>query len=242
MDNVIAYLRQLNMCSMILRIALAMFVGGALGLDRTRKHRPAGFRTYMLVSMGAAITMVLSQYLDVMLSTQWLSSLEAVGRRTDVAQLGARVISGIGFIGTGTILITARNEVKGLTTASGLWAAACIGIAVGAGFYECVIISFILMILCMRLLPFIESVVLANARNMNIYVELDSADNLTNLVNKLKAGNIMLYDVEIGREKSPTSLAQISVYFSLRLPQKRPHTEILAALATEEGVAAIEEI
>lgn len=242
MDSVITYLRQLNMCSMMLRIVLAMLIGGALGLDRARKQRPAGFRTFMLVAMGAAITMILSQYLDAMLSTQWLGSYEAVGRRTDVVRLGARVISGIGFIGTGTILITARNEVKGLTTASGLWAAACIGIAVGAGFYECVIISFVLIILCMRLLPLIESAVLANARNMNIYVELDSADNLTNLVNKLKAKDITLYEVEINREKSPTSLVQMNVYFSLRLPQRRPHTEILAALAMEEGIAAIEEI
>lgn len=238
----LTYMRELNMASMMLRILLAMLVGGVIGLDRERKGRAAGFRTYMLVAMGAAITMILSQYLDLMLSTFWVDSYNVVGRKTDVVRLGARVISGIGFIGTGTILVTARHEVKGLTTASGLWASACIGIAVGAGFYECVLVSFVLMLLCIKLLPAIERSVMSNARNMNIYVEMDSIENVSEIVGKMKAADYTIYDVEISRETKNNVTAQISGLFLIRLPRKEHHTEVLARLGAVDGIVSIEEV
>ena len=241
MGNYFAYLRQLNIESMMLRILLAMLMGGVIGFDRELKHRPAGFRTYMLVAMGAAVTMILSQYLDLMLTTEWLDSFNAVGRKTDAARLGAQVISGIGFIGTGTILVTSRNEVKGLTTASGLWASACMGLAIGAGFYEGMFIGFILILLSMTLLPLVENVVLSGARNMNIYIELDSIENLGGVVNRMKADGLSLYDIEIDREQHG-SISQINGLFSVRLPKKQPHTEILAMLSTLDGIIAIDEV
>lgn len=130
MENYLDYLRQLNFESMALRIILAMIMGGVIGYERELKHRPAGFRTYMLVALGSAVTVILSQYLDLMLSTGWADSLREnqVGNRTDVVRIGAQVINGIGFIGAGTILVTSRNEVKGLTTAAGLWASACMAL------------------------------------------------------------------------------------------------------------------
>lgn len=229
----------MNIWSMMLRIVLAMVIGGIFGFDREMKHRPAGFRTFMLVAMGSAVTVILGQYLSLMLTTMWATDFN---RPTDVVRLSAQVISGIGFIGTGTILVTARKQVKGLTTASGLWASACMGIAIGAGFYECVIIGFVLIILCMKLLPLIETVVLANARNMNIYVEMDSVESVSNVVNLIKAKNINLFDVEINREKAAQTSQQINALFNLRLPQKQPHTEVLAALAALDGIITIEEV
>ena len=171
-------LRELNLWSMMLRVFLAMLMGGVIGLDREKKGRPAGFRTYMLVSMGAAATAVLSQYLDLMLSTLWAEDFAAVGNMTDVVRLSAQVISGVGFIGTGTIMVTARHEVKGLTTASCLWASACMGLAIGAGFYECMVIGFILILLSIRVLPRLERWIVERARNMNIFVETDSAEEI----------------------------------------------------------------
>lgn len=243
MLNYLEYLRQLNFESMMLRVFLAMVVGGVIGFERELKRRPAGFRTYMLVAMGAAITMILSQYLDLMLSTQWNDDLllNQTKNRTDVVRFGAQVISGIGFIGTGTILVTSRNQVKGLTTASGLWASACMGLAIGAGFYECVLIGFLLVIMCMKLLPLIENAVLARSRNMNVYVEMDSVENLGNVVNCIKAENIMLYDVDIDREEHVRE-SQVNGLFSLRLPAKQQHAEVLAKLSTLEGIIAIEEV
>lgn len=243
MENYLDYLRQLNFESMALRIILAMIMGGVIGYERELKHRPAGFRTYMLVALGSAVTVILSQYLDLMLSTGWADSLREnqVGNRTDVVRIGAQVINGIGFIGAGTILVTSRNEVKGLTTAAGLWASACMGLAIGAGFYECFLIGFALVIFIMKLLPLIEDAVLSRARNMNIYIEMDNIENLSNIVNRIKADGIRMYDVDIDREQN-SHMAQVNGLFSLRLPEKRHHTEVLAMLSTLDGIISIEEV
>lgn len=241
MDQYWMPLRELNMMSMVLRVVLAMCIGGIIGLDRELKHQPAGFRTYMLVAVVAAATAILSQYLDLMLDTQWSESLELVGRRTDVVRLGARVVSGIGFIGTGTILITDHREVKGLTTACCLWASGCMGLAIGAGFYECVLVGFVIIVICMRILPLIEDALLARARNMNIFIEMDSVEDLSRVVSHMKAEGIRLYDVEMGKEEQ-AGVKHVTGLFSIRLPERRQHADVLADLSTLDGVAAIEEM
>ena len=147
------YLREMNVISILLRLVLAMLFGGFIGLERERKRRPAGFRTYMLVCLGAALTMLLSQYESFMVTTAWRETAAEIGLRTDVSRFGAQVINGIGFLGAGTIIVTGKQEVKGLTTAAGLWASACMGLAIGAGFYECVLLGFVLIFLTNRLLP-----------------------------------------------------------------------------------------
>ena len=134
-------LRDLNLASLLFRLALAMFFGGMIGLERVRKRRPAGFRTYMLVCLGATLAGIVSQYNFIMLNTTFYETMKEVGRSTDVSRIGAKVIGGIGFLGAGTVIVTGRQEVKGLTTAAGLWASACMGLAIGAGFYECVVLD-----------------------------------------------------------------------------------------------------
>ena len=238
-ENLMA-LRELNLWSMMLRVFLAMLMGGVIGLDREKKGRPAGFRTYMLVAMGAAATAILSQYLDLMLSTQWAEDFAAVGRRTDVVRLGARVISGVGFIGTGTIMVTARHEVKGLTTASCLWASACMGLAIGAGFYECMVIGFVLIWLSIQVLPHLERWIVERARNMNIFVETDSAEHLSQIIHVMKDAGLTLYEMDIDRGN--VGAGSLRGYFSVRLGPHQQHTQVLARLSTLDGVLAVEEV
>ena len=241
MDSAFTALRELNLGSMMLRILLAMAMGGVIGFDRERKHRPAGFRTYMLICLGAAATQILSQYLDLMLSTRWAADLAAVGKRTDVVRLGARVVSGVGFIGTGTILVTERQEVKGLTTAACLWASACMGLAIGAGFYEAVLIGFVLIVLIMKLLPLLEKQMLASSVNMNLYVEMDTIENVGEVVSFLRAGRIKVFDVELGKlERNGQTF--IKGQFNIRLPHRFPHTDLLASVALLDGIVAIDEV
>ena len=123
-------IRTLSFWAILVRLTLAVICGGVIGAERETKRRPAGFRTHILICLGAAITTLTSQYL--------LLSLHLF---TDVARLGAQVISGIGFIGAGTIIVTRDKRVKGLTTAAGLWAAAIIGLACGAGYVECAVFA-----------------------------------------------------------------------------------------------------
>lgn len=231
----------MSFLSVAVRILLAVVVGGLLGLERERRSSPAGFRTYMLVAIGSSMTIMLSQYIDLMLSTQWAAAAQSVGATHDVSRFGAQVINGVGFLGAGTIIVTGRQEVKGLTTAAGLWASACMGLAIGAGFYECMIVGVALIVISMKLLPLIEDAMLSSSRNMTIYVEMDSFENLGNIVNRIKAEGVHLYDVEIEKDKRE-HMARFSVLCSMRLPRRREHAELLAALSTLDGVVAIDEV
>lgn len=241
MIGMLSHLREFTVYSVVLRLVLAMLFGGLIGLERGRKGRAAGFRTYMLVCLGAALTMLLSQYEYFMVTHTWAETAAEIGLRTDVSRFGAQVINGIGFLGAGTIIVTGRQEVKGMTTAAGLWASACTGLAVGAGFYECVLLAFLLISLVIRVLPAVENYVVENARNMNIYVEFESLDDVGEILNRIKSQNVQIYDVEIDhgrREKSQNP----SAVFSIRLNQKLIHTQVLAAISELETVLTIDEI
>ncbi len=128
------------MQEVVVKLLLALVCGGLLGFERERKHRPAGLRTYMLVCIGATLVMMTNQYICDMYETG------------DPARMAAQVVSGIGFLGAGTIITTTNNKVKGLTTAAGLWAAGCVGLAIGIGFYEAAIIGTALIFIVMVIL------------------------------------------------------------------------------------------
>lgn len=234
------YLREINTASVLLRLTLAMFCGGMIGLERARKHRPAGFRTYMLVCMAAALTMLLSQYEAYMLHHVWAERAAEIGIRTDVSRFGAQVINGIGFLGAGTILVTGQQKVKGLTTAAGLWASACMGLAVGAGFYECVGLAFLLIFLVVHVLPAVELFVVENARNMNIYVEFQSLDDVAEIIGRIKAQDVTIYEVEVDHGKQTPSQHPNAI-FSLRMNQRGTHAKILAAISELETVYVVKD-
>ena len=115
------------------------------------------------------------------------------------------------------------------------------GLAIGAGFYECVIVGVVLIVLSMKLLPLIEEAMLSYSRNMTIYVEMDSFENLGSIVNSIKAEGITLYDVEIEKDKRE-HMAKFSVLVSMHLPRRREHAELLAELSMLDGVVAIDEV
>ena len=240
MENAAEYLRQLNFASMALRIALAVIVGGLLGLERERKSSPAGFRTYMLVAIGSTMTIMLSQYLDIMLSTKWLAQAQAVGATHDVSRFGAQVISGVGFLGAGTIILTGRKRVKGLTTAAGLWASACLGLAIGAGFYECVGICVALILICMYAFPALESRMILHSRYMNILAELEGFDHFGIVLATLRELGVTVCDVDLTKHPED-SRASLGVHLSVYLPKEINHTMLLARLSTLGGIVSIEE-
>lgn len=241
MASVLSYLRELNIVTMMLRIVLAVLCGGLIGLERERKNRPAGFRTYMLTALGATLTVLLSLQLDQMLHGPWRALAESIGATQDVSRFGAEAAKGIGFLGAGTIIITARQQVKGLTTAAGLWASACTGLAVGAGFYECVLIAFAMIFLSIRLFPIVDAYIQENARDINLYMEFHSLGDISTIINQLKAQNVQIYDIDIERNKSGEALHP-SAIFSIRLNEKIPHTQLLSDLAELDCLCVIEEL
>lgn len=233
--------RQLNMESILLRLALAMFFGGLIGLEGGRKGRAAGFRTYMLVSLGAALTILLGQYEVEMLRSHWAPIQALTGTHVDVARFGAQVINGIGFLGAGTIIVTGKQQVKGATTAAGLWASACAGLAIGAGFYECILLAYPLVFFIVRFLPVWEDVVVNNLRNINIYVEYDTVENTGVILRRLRELDVQIYEVDINREGLSGNGRPCAV-FTIRLNKRTTHTRVLAYISQLECISNVEEV
>ncbi len=231
---------ELTFLDMILRISTAAICGGLIGIERGRKHRPAGFRTYMIVCMGAALTMVLSAYLSVMLSSVW--SVEATGAvNTDVSRFGAQVINGIGFLGAGTIIVTGRQQIKGMTTAAGLWASACMGLAIGAGFYSAALIACTLIIITIVVFSKVEHFILVHSRNMNIYIEFENTDDIAEIVSKLKKMGVRIFDVEITKAKYSETKYPNAV-LTMQIPKKTSHTTVFSVVSEIETIRSIEEL
>ena len=218
-----------NTVSILFRLGLAVICGGLIGLDRGRKRRAAGFRTYMIVCVGAALTMLISQHMYFR------------GYATDMSRLGAQVVSGIGFLGAGTIIVTGRQQIKGLTTAAGLWASACMGLAIGAGFYIGALVGFLLVILTMTLLSLLENKLVSSSRNINVYVEYNLASDIGEIIDGIKKLGVRIYDVEIKSSKSADSAYPSSI-ISLRLPKGMVHAVVMTEIAATHGVRSVEEV
>lgn len=220
---------QLDLLSITVRLVLAMLCGGCIGLERERKRRPAGFRTHILICLGAAMTTLTSQYLVLELHLY-----------TDLARLGAQVIAGIGFIGAGTIIITKRRQVKGLTTAAGLWAAAIVGLCCGAGFFEGAVLATIIILLAELVFARLEYFIVSNARAFNLYVEYTDSNNLGSIVDTVKKTGAFIVDMEIS--KSAGESRNPCVIFSLQTPRKVSHQALMTIISKLDGVASVEEL
>lgn len=221
------------------RLLIAALCGGIIGIERGKKNRAAGFRTYILVCVGAALTMVLSTYMFEM-EKIW-RTVSTNFPKTDISRFGAQVINGIGFLGAGTIIVTGRQQVKGMTTAAGLWASACMGLAIGAGFYVGALIGCALIIITIVFFTRIESLILSHSKNINLYIEFEDTDDLSKIIAKIKAKEVRIFDVEITKGKySETKFP--NAIFSLRLPKKLSHSALITEIATVENVRMIEEL
>lgn len=161
-ENMMIHLRDLNLVSILVRICLSVLVGGILGMERGKKNRPAGLRTYILVCLGSALVMMTNQYVYITYQTG------------DPMRLGAQVISGVGFLGAGTIILTGRNKIMGITTAAGLWTAACSGLAIGIGFYEGAVLGGIAIAFTVSGLLKFDIWLRKKSRYLDLYIEYNT--------------------------------------------------------------------
>ena len=170
------YLQDFNAVSIAVRIFLAMLVGGLIGIERGKQGRAAGMRTHILVCLGAALTVMIGVY-----------ARESLGvMNSDPLRIAAQVVSGIGFLGVGTILIKGRFQITGLTTAAGVWATATIGLALGIGFYEGALLVFAATFLTVTLLHKLEYKLGKQQRRFGIYVEINSDTNIRRAITVLE--------------------------------------------------------
>ena len=219
----------LNDTSIILRLILSVIFGGIIGVERGRMGRPAGLRTHILVCLGSTMAMMTGEYV----STHFGSG--------DPTRMASQVISGIGFLGAGTILVTGKDQVKGLTTAAGLWATACMGLAIGSGFYKGAILGCILIVFVTVVLHKFEIYLLAKNRIFDIYIEIEKASKAAAVVETMKS---ILLDIE-GTELVKSTYGKkdtIAAVMTIKLKKNDTIFDIIANISKIDGVEHIEEI
>ena len=222
-------LREVTYLAVVLRIMSAILVGGLLGLERGMKKRPAGMRTYMLVCVGACLIMLTNQYVYQYFGTG------------DPVRMGAQVVSGIGFLGAGTIIVTKHSQIKGLTTAAGLWTCAIVGLAIGAGFYEGGLIATALVLLSELVISNLEYTFMRRHPEINVYLEFRSRSVLETVFDGLKKDNVKVRNLEITRTKEK-DVMNSSAIFTLRFQKAVPAEEVLASIRAVDGVYLAEEL
>ena len=216
--------------SIALRLGLAILFGGIIGLERGANKHAAGMRTHILVCIGATLAMLTNQYI-----------FQTFGHIGDPARLGAQVITGVGFLGVGTILVTGRHKIKGLTTAAGLWASACLGLALGIGFYAAAAIAGILIFVSLALLPGLEAWFYKNSRIFDLYIEIDSLSKFKDFNSHIKSMGVTIFETHLSKQES-VSPDGIAFYISIKLPKGMSHSSLIDDLNNYEGLYLIEEI
>ncbi|MBQ4473625.1 MAG: MgtC/SapB family protein [Lachnospiraceae bacterium] len=217
--------RNLNGIGVFLRMFLACLSGTLIGLERSAKNRPAGFRTHILVCIGGAMASMISLYvyLDLHLPA-------------DISRIGASVVSGLGFIGAGTIIITKKKTIKGLTTAAGLWACGILGLAIGAGYYELGILGTLMILFVETVLAHVGRYIQSSPEfilEMN-YNEKNSLDDVMRLIkdHHMSVINLQIESVEAEGEKSYDAVIHVR--------GKMKGKELVSKIHQMNGISSVE--
>ena len=172
-----------------IRLLFSLAVGMFIGIDRGLKRRGAGIKTHVLVCLGSAIVMLTSEYMF-----RTFPSAKA-----DMARMGAQVISGIGFLGVGTIMVTGRNQVRGLTTAACLWVCACEGLAAGIGFVDGAFYGLILIAVTLKLLTRVDTMIHEHAKVFDFYLEFTSSRCVGAFMDTMRSKDVKIVSFDIAK-------------------------------------------
>lgn len=207
----------------IIRLALACFLGGIIGIERERNRRPAGFRTHILVCLGSALVMLCNIYMFEMYKGQG---------NIDPARFGAQVISGIGFLGAGTILKEGVT-IKGLTTAASLWSVGCIGLSVGLGFYFGAVFTTVIVLITLVFFSKFEERIYGSRKDSVLKIKSsDKPGQLGKIGTELGKFNIQIRDVSMEVED------EFSIIIKVRIDRGREDLspEIIDCLSKIDGI------
>ena len=222
---------QVNYLSILLRLALSLVCGGAIGLDREKNHQAAGLRTYIVVCVSSALIMITNVYLGV-----------SVGN-ADLSRMSAGVVSGIGFLGAGTIIVTNRHQIRGLTTAAGLWGSAAIGSAFGAGLYVGGLMGFAMVFCSIHFVRPKEKrrSLEQQDRRSRLYAELEDRGAVSNLLLYLREHQMQISELELRRLRGGR---EVGLTFTLEQPNgRREFLELLEELMGQvEGLILLDQV
>ena len=197
-------LREMTTLSVCVRMLIAMALGAVIGLERSAKNRPAGFRTHILVCLGAATAAMTGLFIVLKL-----------GMLSDASRISAQVISGLGFIVAGTIVVTKKMSIKGLTTAAGLWTTGIIGLAVGSGYYELALIAAILVLLAETVF-FDVGRKIKHQPEYTLEVHYNSKTSLDNVLRYCKDNGMSIINLKIHSSDDVSAEARYTAVISLR--------------------------
>ena len=228
--QVIDFLRGTSSLAVAIRLVIATIFGGLVGWERIIKHHSAGIKTHALVSLGSASATALNIYLALI-----------PGLSADVSRIPAGVVSGIGFLGAGTIIVTGRKQIKGLSTAATLWVTSCMGMAIGAGYLAIGCVCLVMVGFSNILLLQLSNRVEGYSKYMSIYIEVNKNRGVTKLSKFISDEGINITSMTKSKEKTLES-SDTGLLLDLELDRKRSHTEVLNLLGELEYVNYVEEV
>lgn len=229
-NELFALVRDWSAIAVFLRLVLAAAVGIVVGAEREHKNKIAGVKTHVLVCLGSAMAMIVSEYL----------MHQFPEARADLNRIGAQVVSGVGFLGVGTIMVTGRDQVQGLSTAAGLWACACIGLAAGAGYVEGTLIAMMFVLFTYVVLSRVDAWVHKNERTIDVYVELEDGYGVRELIQNLRSQSYDYSNLSLLRDGEGRLGGAVAL--ELRRPQENGKDSTIGMLQHFECVAFADEI
>lgn len=228
MLKLLDYLEQFNEASIALRLVLATILGGLIGVEREAKRHPAGFRTFVLVCLGSCLGTIANLYLFYDTGS------------ADTSRIPASIVSGIGFLGVGTIIVTGKNRVKGLTTAAALWTTSALGIALGAGMIKMSVFAFALVFVTLGVLNKISAHIADFNPRISIYIELTKSEIANQVLDYMTQKGYKL--VSMKKKHLSGDECEISLTVDFDLLKKIDHSVIKCDIMNLEGVRYVEEL
>lgn len=210
----------------ILRVFIAAILGAIIGFEREYRAKEAGVRTHFLVAMGSALFMILSQY-------GFGDMLGAPSISLDPSRIASQVVTGIGFIGAGTIIFQ-KHMIKGLTTAAGLWVTSAIGLACGAGMYLLATTATLLVLICLETIYFILH--RFGSRNISVTISTDKRDKISRVLNRLRDDAVEIDSYEMKEQQSANGTTRFIVAMELLVKRNKYQEQIIDFMDKFEGV------
>lgn len=214
--------------NIFIRIIVSLVIGMIIGIDRGVKRRGGGARTTITVCLGATMAMLLEQYLDRIYPDKF-----------DISRVAAQVISGVGFLGAGSILVSG-HQIKGLTFAASIWACAVIGLAVGIGFIDGAVILTAFWLVGLHFIPYIESRAYKYSKYMTLFIEVEDGKAITSVSRKFKEDSCFIDNFVVDKPKAKGQNYQIVA--TIKLSKTTNKEEYLHRLQEIKGVKAVNEI
>ncbi len=224
--------QELNSYSILLRIVLSFVLSAIIGHERASKRHSAGLRTFIAISLATTVTMLLDMYL-------------AASVQSHAFLLSSAAIIGVATISVRSLLFSSRNQIKGLTTAAGLWTCGVIGLTAGAGFYTVTLIAFAALLCCLLWFPAVEKYLKNRSNHFEVHLELKSSSYLQNFVSTIRRLGLKIDDIEKNPAYIDSGLSVYSIAISIssqELKKYKTHEEIIEALRSLDYIYHIEEM